>query len=123
MSDEELAKVRSEKLIHLYTLGRKTAKPHMVELWFAANSGRVYLSHEGEETDWMKNIRKHRKVSFEIGGINFTGTARFLENTGEEAWEGKVALYEKYYSKASKETIEDWFSLSKLLLIELRRAK
>jgi deazaflavin-dependent oxidoreductase (nitroreductase family) len=119
MSHEELAKVKNKKLIHLTTLGRKTAKPHMVELWFAMNRDRVYLSHEGEDTDWMKNIEKHEHVSFEIGGRNFTGKARLLDNKAEEAWEGKVALYEKYYVKASKETIEDWFSLSKLLLIEL----
>ena len=119
----ELSKVGNEKLIHVTTLGRKTAKPHMVELWFAANRGRVYLSHEGEETDWMKNIRRNGQVSFEIGGMTFSGKARLLENNTEEAWEGKVALYEKYYGKASRETIEDWFSLSKLLLIELFPAK
>jgi deazaflavin-dependent oxidoreductase (nitroreductase family) len=119
MSHEILARVGNEKLIHVTTLGRTTTKPHTVELWFAVSRGKVYLSHEGEETDWMKNIRKHGGVSFEIGGINFTGMARLLENNSEEAWEGKVALYEKYYSKASKETIQDWFSLSKLLLIEL----
>jgi len=123
MSHESLARVVNGKLIHLTTLGRKTGKPHMVELWFAARRGRVYLSHEGEETDWMKNIRKNGGVSFEIGGRNFTGTARLLENNSDEAREGKVDLYEKYYGKASKETIEDWFSRSKLLLIELHPAK
>jgi hypothetical protein len=71
----------------------------------------------------MKNIRKHGDVSFEIGGKNFTGKARFLENNSNEAWDGKVALYEKYYGKAAKETIEDWFSLSKLLLIEPHKTK
>jgi hypothetical protein len=55
--------------------------------------------------------------------MTFSGKARLLENNTEEAWEGKVALYEKYYGKASRETIEDWFSLSKLLLIELFPAK
>ena len=122
MSHEILARVANGKLIHVTTLGRRTTKPHLVELWFAVNRGRVYLSHEGEETDWMKNIKKHGDVSFEIGGRNFTGTARLLENN-TEAWEGKVALYEKYYGKALKETIEDWFSLSKLVLIELHPAK
>jgi hypothetical protein len=65
----------------------------------------------------MKNIKKHGNVSFEIGGRNFTGIAHLLEADSKEAWEGKFALYEKYYGEASKETIEDWFSLSKLLRI------
>jgi len=92
-----------------------------VELWFALNSDKVYLSHEGKETDWMKNVKRNDQVSFEISGKNFNGTARLLESNTEEAWEAKVALYEKYYGKASKEVIEDWFSLSKLLLIQPHR--
>jgi hypothetical protein len=42
MAGEELQKVASQKLIHLTTTGRKTGKPHTVELWFAVKNGRVY---------------------------------------------------------------------------------
>ena len=114
----ELGEVGSAKFIHLTSTGRKTGKPHTVELWFAVNDGRVYLSHEGEETDWMRNIKKNPKVIFEIGKKDFTGAARYLNDLENEAWTAKVALYEKYYGKASKETIEDWFSLSKLILVD-----
>ena len=114
----ELAEVGSAKFIHPTSTGRRTGKPHTVELWFAVNDGKVYLSHEGEETDWMRNIKKNACVLFEISGRNFTGRARYLNDLEDEAWTAKVALYEKYYGKASKEVIEDWFSLSKLLLID-----
>lgn len=114
----ELENVASEKFIHLTTTGRKTGKPRTVELWFAVNGGKVYLSHEGEETDWMKNIKKNEQVAFEIAGRGFTGKARYLKDGEDGAWIAKVALYEKYYGKASKEVIEDWFSLSRLLLID-----
>lgn len=117
--EEDLAKLAPRKLIHLTTEGRRTQRPHTAELWFAVRDGKVYLSHEGEETDWMKNIRKNRRVSFEIGGKHFEGRARPLEEGTDEAWTGKVALYEKYYGKASREVIEDWFSLSRVLMIEL----
>lgn len=117
----ELGEVGSAKFIHLTSTGRKTGKPHTVELWFVVNDGRVYLSHEGEETDWMRNIKKNPKIIFEIGEKDFTGTARYLNDPENEAWTAKVALYEKYYGKASKEAIEDWFSLSKLILIDAVR--
>lgn len=78
----------------------------------------MYLSHEGEETDWMKNIRKNSRVSFEIGRRNFMGTARYLEDHPEEVELAKTLLYEKYYSKEAREVIEDWFSLSRLFVIE-----
>lgn len=114
----ELESVASERFIHLTTTGRKTGKPRMVELWFAFSGGRVYLSHEGEETGWMKNIKENEQVAFEIAGKSFTGKARYLKDGEDDAWIAKVALYEKYYGKASKEVIEDWFSLSRLLLID-----
>lgn len=117
-SMDDLAKVRSQKFIHLTTKGRKTGRPHTVELWFALGEGKVYLSHEGHETDWMKNIKQNGQVSFEIGGKNFTGKAYYIKEATDEAWRCKVALYEKYYGKAAKEVIEDWFSLSKLIAIE-----
>ena len=118
MSLGEFAKVSSVKFIQLTTTGRRTGKPHLVELWFAFKYGKVYLSHEGMETDWMKNIKKHHEVSFEIGGIRLTGKGRSLTDGTSETWIGKVALYEKYYGKAAKAVIADWFSLSKLIVIE-----
>ena len=118
VSGNDLARVASQKLLRLTTVGRKTRAPHTVELWFAVRDGKVYLSHEGEETDWMKNIKKNARVSFEIGDSNFAGKGRYLEEHTDEANTAKAALYEKYYGKASKEVIKDWFSLSKLLVIE-----
>ena len=105
MGGEELQKAASQKLIHVATTGRKSRRHHTVELWFAVKNGKVYLSHEGSETDWMKNIQHEDRVSFEIGGKNFTGKARLLENGSEEAWQAEVALYEEYYGKAAKEII------------------
>lgn len=115
---ENLTKVRSQKFIHLTTMGRKTGRPHTVELWFAASDGKVFLSHEGKETDWMKNIKQNGEVSFEIGEENFSGKAHYINESTDESWQCKVALYEKYYGKAAKEIIEDWFSLSTLIAIE-----
>ena len=80
-SMDDLAKVRSQKFIHLTTKGRKTGRPHTVELWFALGEGKVYLSHEGSETDWMKNLKQNGQVSFEIGGKNFTGKAHYSEES------------------------------------------
>ena len=43
---------------------------------------------------------------------------RAYDNGSEEVWETGVALYEKYYGKAAKQIIKDWFSPSKLIAIE-----
>jgi len=91
-----------------------------VELWFVVVNGEVFLSHEGRETDWMRNIRSDSKVSFEIGRIRFTGEARCLRSDDSQAAKGKFALYAKYYGKAEEKTIEDWFSLSTLIVIDAK---
>jgi deazaflavin-dependent oxidoreductase (nitroreductase family) len=116
---EDLAGFSCRKLTHLTTVGRRTGEPHTVELWFAVQGDKIYLSHEGEPTDWMRNIRKNDQVFFEIDGKRFIGKARYLEDRTDEAEKAKVALYEKYYGKAAKEVIDDWFSLSRLIVVEL----
>lgn len=111
----DLDAVRNEKLIHLTTVGRKTARPHTVELWFATADGKVYLSHEGARTDWMKNIEAEPRVSARIAKLKFEATARLARSDSIET--GKMALYQKYYGPASKEIIDDWFSLSEVIQV------
>ena len=106
----------TEKLIYLTTIGRKTGKEHTVEIWFAYDDWRIYLSHEGDYTDWMKNITKNENVKFRIGPIRFTGKARIITEISEMK-KAKNALYLKYYGPASEAKIEDWFELSTLLEI------
>jgi deazaflavin-dependent oxidoreductase (nitroreductase family) len=105
-----------EKHIYLTTVGRNTKKPHTVELWFAVVEGNVYLSHEGANTDWMKNILADDHVEFRIRDHRFRGRAKILEN-GESFEIGKNALYLKYYGKATKNKIDNWFSESKVIEI------
>jgi deazaflavin-dependent oxidoreductase (nitroreductase family) len=115
-SPAELGGLSREKFIYLSTVGRITGKAHTVELWFAWSNGKVYLSQEGEQTDWMKNIQKNPDVKFKIGGRPFSGKGRVFEK-GPEFEDGKRALYEKYYGKAPKEKVDDWFSLSKVIAL------
>jgi len=104
--------LKNEKFIYLTTKGRKTGKMHVVELWFAHANNRIYLSHEGEFTDWMKNIEKNGKVKMKVGSENFEGSA-VIAPAGSDAREiGKKALYEKYYGPVSQQALDDWFELS-----------
>jgi len=119
MSFSYIDGLADEKYIYLKTIGRKTKNLHLVELWFAVAEGKIYLSHEGAYTDWMKNILKDDHVEFRIGDYRFKGKARILP--GGAAFEiGKNALYAKYYGKANKDIIDDWFSESAVIEIICR---
>jgi hypothetical protein len=106
--------VKKSKFIYLATRGRKTGKTHIVELWFAFAEGKIYLSHEGSHTDWMRNIVKTDTVGVRIETVKFDAKATMVgEGSSREI--GKRALYEKYYKPASKEVIDDWFELSTVI--------
>lgn len=112
----DIASVADEKYIYLTTTGRRTGRPHTVELWFAVAQGKLYLSHEGKYTDWMKNILNNNRVAFTIRRLDWEGTAQIVG--GGDAFEtGKYALYRKYYGDATKEVIDDWFSESTVIEI------
>ena len=106
--------LRDEKFAYLTTVGRKTGNPHTVELWFAFADGKIFLSHEGSYTDWMKNIKKTRRVRARIGRLNLEADASILVGSKLEEL-GKTSLYEKYYGPAPKSTIDDWFELSTVI--------
>ncbi len=108
----------NEKYLSLTTKGRKTGDPHTIELWFAFAMQKVYLSHEGAYTDWMKNILNDDQVEFKIGKIQFKGKARIVRN-GDAFETGAHALYLKYYGKSDEDTIKDWFSESTIVEISM----
>ena len=110
--------LRREKFAYLTTAGRNTGKPHTVELWFAFADGRIFLSHEGKYTDWMKNIVHESSVRTRIGRLNLEANATVTKE-GKLRELGKLSLYEKYYGPAPKTTIDDWFELSTIIELNL----
>lgn len=111
-----LESAKAEQFIYLTTIGRKSGRSFTKELWFAIGDDKIYLSHEGESTNWMKNIAKNRHVHVKIGSVNFEANGRILGEAYDPSRElGKKLLYEKYYGPASKEVIDDWFELSTVI--------
>ena len=109
---EKLDVLNKERFLFLTTTGRKTGKPHKAELWFAIGNGKIFLSHEGKPTDWMRNIGKNRHVTAEIGSSNLKAIAAITVEGSASREMGKKSLYEKYYGPATKEVLDDWFELS-----------
>lgn len=116
MNSTEIDRVAQEKYLYLTTVGRKTGRAHVVELWFAVADGRIYLSHEGKYTDWMQNIIQNSHVENRIRDIYLAGKAQIV-TSGVMFEVGKKALYLKYYGLETKEVIDDWFSSSTIVEI------
>jgi deazaflavin-dependent oxidoreductase (nitroreductase family) len=113
--------LNQERFLFLTTTGRKTGKPHKVELWFALDDGKIFLSHEGEATDWMKNIRRNQHVTAMIGPKKLDALATITGESSASREKGKKSLYEKYYGPAAKKIIDDWFELSTVVELTLTK--
>ena len=114
LDPRDLELLKKEQFAYMTTIGRKSGRSHTVELWFALADGKIYLSHEGAATDWMRNISSNSRVSVKVGGVNVEAEAVIL-NGGIAIKAGQRSLYEKYYGQAPEATIDDWFELSKII--------
>ena len=99
--------VAAEAFCYLTTSGRRSGRPHTVEMWFALHQERVYLlSGGGDRADWVQNLRVQPAVSVRIGAETHQGTARVLEaGTSEDAL-ARLLLVEKY--EPVDGPLEDW---------------
>ena len=115
MDEAELA-----ALDHCYvtTIGRRSGKPHTIEIWFAFNEGRVYLlSGGGERSDWVKNLTEHPTVGIRIGDRDMIAAAAPVTDPEEDGLARRL-LVEKYRSRYADDLIE-WGSTALPIVIEL----
>lgn len=81
-----LPQLAKEEYCYLTTRGRKTGKPHEIEIWFGVVGDTLYLLSGGRgESDWVKNLRANPEVTVRIGKYIFAATARIVQDIGEES--------------------------------------
>ena len=62
----------------LITKGRKTGKPHSVQLRAVSYNGMVYFSRRNENSDWLKNALANPAVRIDFGEESHQGTASLV---------------------------------------------
>lgn len=66
------------------TVGRRTGRPHEVEMWFGVLGSTIYLvSGNGPTADWYRNLLAHPTVTVWLAGEEYLGTARDVVDPGE----------------------------------------
>jgi deazaflavin-dependent oxidoreductase (nitroreductase family) len=94
---EWLARWADERNTYLTTNGRRTGQPHRIEIWFAAQGGRMYLLAGGRErSDWVRNLQADAQVTVELGDETRTGAARILDAGTDEDRRARELLVAKY---------------------------
>jgi len=81
-----------QQFLYLTTTGRKTGKPHKIEIWFVARDGKYYLvSEHGERSHWVQNVKNDPKVSFSVGGDTYRGKGRTINRRKESELAAEIS--------------------------------
>jgi deazaflavin-dependent oxidoreductase (nitroreductase family) len=75
------------EFFYLTTIGRKSGKPHQIEIWFVEHDGSYYIVSEGRDhTDWVRNVLQNPAVTYSVGSRSaeqLPATARPLDPAHE----------------------------------------
>ena len=84
------------ELYHVTTTGRRTGRPHTVEIWCVAVGDALYLmAGSGERSDTIRNARADPAVTVRVGAETRAGTASFVDDPAEDA-AVRAAMVAKY---------------------------
>jgi len=80
-----------QQFLYLTTTGRKTDKPHKIEIWFVARDGKYYLvSEHGVRSHWVQNLKSDPKISFSVGKDTYRGRGHIINRKKESELAGKI---------------------------------
>lgn len=86
---------------YLTTRGRRTGKPHTIEIWFGLHGDSLLiLAGSGEKADFVRNLRAEPQVEIRLGEITYSATGKVITEQKEEQLARKmlVAKYQPGYN-------------------------
>jgi len=105
MSPIELLRSHADdECIDITTVGRRSGRPHRIEIWFGVLDEDVYLiSGNGPGADWYRNALTHPGVTLHIAGVDLAATARAVTDPierrragdlvgGKYPWDGDASI-------------------------------
>ncbi len=112
-------RLADEDFCYLTTVGRRSGKPHTIEIWFARENGNLYLlSGGGDSADWVRNLRKTPAVKVRIGSRTVAARARGVTAHDEDALARRL-LDEKYMGWKTGKRLSSWARNALPVAIEL----
>jgi deazaflavin-dependent oxidoreductase (nitroreductase family) len=101
-------RLANEDFCYLTTVGRRSGKPHTIEIWFAREDAILYLlSGGGGKADWVRNLRKSPEVKVRIGTRTVLARARARVTREEDALARRL-LDEKYMGWKTGKRLSSW---------------
>jgi deazaflavin-dependent oxidoreductase (nitroreductase family) len=103
---------------YVTTKGRRSGRPHTVEIWFALRGDVVYLLAGGtEESDWVKNLRAHPTLGLRIGDRDLICRGRLVDDPDEDALARRLLL--EKYGPRDADDLSEWARTARAVAIDL----
>ena len=110
-----------EDFCYLTTVGRRTGRPHTIEIWFGVDRGVVYLMGGGRDrSDWVRNLLADPSVHLRIGETEWDATARVVAPDTDEDARVRLLLRDKYANPS--DDLVSWARSALPVAIELRES-
>jgi deazaflavin-dependent oxidoreductase (nitroreductase family) len=115
-------RLTDEDFAYVTTTGRRTGRPHTVEIWFALSNGRMFLlSGGGDRADWVKNIRNDGRIRVRVGSRDVAAVARIVSPGSAEDAHARQLLDAKYMGWREGRRLSSWARTALPVAIELGR--
>ena len=86
----------ADDYFYLTTTGRRSGRPHRIEIWYAVAGQTLYLlAGGGHSSDWVRNLEADPAVTLELGDAVLATRARIVDDA-DEAERARTLLFEKY---------------------------
>lgn len=107
-----------ERTVDITTVGRRTGRPHRIEIWFHNLDGRLYLTGTPGRRDWYANLLAQPEFTFHLKGrVRADLPARALP-IREEA--ERRAILSRLLGRLGGRNLEAWVAGSPLVEVRLR---
>lgn len=115
----DLAGLAGEPFCYVSTVGRRTGRPHTIEIWFGLAGSSLYLlSGGGERSDWVRNLRANPAVTVRLGDRELSATARLVAEEAEEAMARRL-LAGKYQDWREGRPMSGWATTALPVALDL----
>lgn len=89
---------------YLTTTGRRTGRPHRIEIWYARAGAALYLlAGGGRSSDWVANLEADPAVTVELDDTVHEARGRVLDGRegAAEAELARALVFDKYAPRQS----------------------
>ena len=116
----------ADDVCHLATIGRRSGRWRLVELWFATDGTRVYALAGGRDrAHWVRNLTADPRVRLRLGGQGgrtIDGVARVVSDAAEDA-RARQLVAAKYQGWAPGDDLSPWAATSLPVAVEAAQAE